>query len=74
MAARPAALAPGSGVEFWRYAIRRARLGPARTSPLGLTPRALRVPRIAKKRSIAGAWAAGGGGNVPGVTHALANF
>ena len=53
MAARPAALAAGSGVEFWRYAIRRARLGPARTSPLclGPAPRASRVPRIAKKRS-----------------------
>ena len=46
MAARPAALAPGSGVEFWRYAIRRARLGSARTSPLGLAPRASCVPRI----------------------------
>ena len=48
MAVRPAALAPGSGVGFWRYAVRRAR----RTSRLGLAPRASRVPRIAKKRSI----------------------
>jgi len=40
MAVRPAALAPGSGVEFRRCAIRRARLSPARTSRLGLAPRA----------------------------------
>ena len=80
MAARPAALAAGSGVEFWRCAIRRARLGPARTSPLclGPAPRASRVPRIAKKRSTVSqqvAWGLQRGGNVPGVTctHALAN-
>ena len=48
MAARPAALAPGSGVEFWRYAITKAGAPgpmPGPRTHLAPRPRASRLAR-----------------------------